>query len=144
MAKNPPENMTRITPYIFYEDVAAALDWLRKAFGFTERMRMPGPDGGVLHAEMTLDDGVIMIGNPGPQYQNPKAHGHVNQLIYVFVNDVDAHYAQAKAAGATITAEPEDLFYGDRRYAADDLEGHQWNFATHIRDVPPEEMQPSQ
>ena len=142
MVANPPENMPRITPYIYYQDVGAALDWLANAFGFRERMRRPGPDGSVMHAEMELADGVIMMGNPGPDYQNPNQHGHVNQLIHVFVDEVDAHYAQAKAAGAKITAEPEDRFYGDRLYAVDDLEGHQWSFATHVRDVPQEEMQP--
>jgi len=142
MPANPPENMPRITPYIFYEDVGSALDWLSKAFGFRERSRMPGPDGSVMHAEMELEDGVIMMGNPGPEYQKPKRHGHTDQLIYVFVDDVDKHYRIAKAAGAVILDEPEDQFYGDRRYAAADLEGHHWNFATHVRDVPPEEMQP--
>jgi uncharacterized glyoxalase superfamily protein PhnB len=143
MPKNPPADMSRITPYILYEDVAAALDWLTDAFGFGERMRIPGPDGTVSHAEMELaDDGVIMMGNPGPEYQNPKRTGQVHQLIYVYVDDVDGHFKQAKAAGATITAEPEDQFYGDRRYAAKDLEGHEWNFATRVRDIPPEEMRP--
>lgn len=143
MAKNPPDDMTRITPYIFYEDVAAALDWLTDAFGFGERMRIPGPDGTVNHAEMELaDDGVIMLGNPGPEYQSPKRTGHVSQLVYVYVDDVDEHFEQAKAAGATIVAEPEDQFYGDRRYAARDLEGHEWNFATRVRDVPIDELEP--
>jgi uncharacterized glyoxalase superfamily protein PhnB len=142
MPKNPPEDMTRITPYIYYEDVAAALDWLTDAFGFGERMRMPGPDGTVIHAEMEFADGVIMLGNPGPEYQSPKRTGHVNQLIYVYVDDVDEHFKQAKAVGATIEAEPEDQVYGDRRYAATDLEGHEWNFATHVRDVPIDELEP--
>ena len=143
MPKNPPEDMSRITPYVYYEDVSAALDFLTDAFGFGERMRIPGPDGKPAHAEMEFeDDGVIMLGNPGPEFQSPKRHGHINQLIYVYVDDVDAHFKQAKAAGATIVAEPEDQFYGDRRYAAKDIEGHEWNFATHIRDVPPEELRP--
>ena len=142
MPKNPPENMPRITPYLFYEDVAAALDWLATAFGFRERMRMPGPDGAITHAEMELADGVIMMGHPGSDYQNPKRHGHVSQLQYVYVDDVDEHFEQAKRAGATILDEPEDQFYGDRRYAVEDLEGHQWNFAQHVRDVPLEELQP--
>lgn len=142
MPANPPENMPRITPYILYEDVGAALDWLTKAFGFSERLRMAAPDGSVNHAEMELGDGVIMMGHPGPDYQNPKRHGHVSLLINVYVDDVDKHFAQAQAAGAKILDEPEDQFYGDRRYAVEDLEGHQWNFATHVRDVPPEEMHP--
>ncbi len=142
MPANPPENMPRITPYILYEDVGAALDWLTKAFGFSERSRMAAPDGTVNHAEMELSDGVIMMGHPGPDYQNPKRHGHVSLLINVYVDDVDKHFEQAQAAGAKILDEPEDQFYGDRRYAVEDLEGHRWNFATHVRDVPPEEMHP--
>ena len=142
MPKNPPEDTPRITPYLFYEDVGRALDWLTEAFGFRERMRMPGPDGSVVHAELELAEGVVMMGNPGPDYQNPKRLGHATQLVNVFVDDVDRHFAHAKRAGATILAEPEDQFYGDRRYAAEDLEGHQWNFAQRVRDVPPEEMRP--
>ena len=144
MPANPPENMPRITPYLFYEDVAGALDWLARAFAFRERMRLPGPDGRVTHAEMELADSVIMMGHPGTDYQNPKKTGHVNQLVYVYVDDVDEHFERAKGAGATILAEPEDQFYGDRRYGAEDLEGHHWNFAQHIRDVAPEDLKPPQ
>lgn len=143
MPANSPENMPRITPYLLYEDVASALDWLAKAFGFRERMRLPGPDGKINHAEMELADGVIMMGCPGPQYQNPKRLGHVTQNLYVYVNDVDKHFEHAKKAGATILEEPRDQFYGDRRYGAVDPEGHHWYFAQHVRDVAPEDMKPS-
>ncbi len=142
MPKNPPENMPRITPYLYYEDVATALDWLTSAFGFRERLRMPGPDGKITHGELELADSVIMMGSPGPDYQNPKTSGRVSQLVYVYVDDVDRHFDRAKGAGATILAEPEDQFYGDRRYWAEDLEGHHWNFAQHVRDVAPEDMKP--
>jgi len=141
MPKNPPENMPRITPYLHYENTAAALDWLAKAFGLKERLRLPGPDGGIAHAEMELEDGVVMLGTPGPDYQSPnKRSGEVTQTLYVYVDDVDAHYDRAKAAGAKIVEEPVDQFYGDRRYGADDPEGHRWFFATHVRDVSAEEM----
>ena len=76
MPANLPKDMTRITPYLLYEDVGGALDWLAKAFGFRERMRLPGPDGKIAHAEVELADGVIMMGYPGPTYQNPKRVGH--------------------------------------------------------------------
>ena len=142
MPKNPPDNMPRISAYLLYEDVAAALDWLAKAFGFRERMRMPGPEGKILHAEMELADGVIMMGNPGADYRNPKHLGHVTQHLYVYVDDVDAHYEHARQAGAAILEGPEDQFYGDRRYGAEDPEGHQWFFAQHVRDVAPEDMVP--
>jgi uncharacterized glyoxalase superfamily protein PhnB len=142
MPANPPENMPRITPYLYYENVASALAWLAKAFGFQERLRMPGPDGNIMHAEMELVDGVIMMGRPGPDYKNPHHAGHVTQSLYVYVDDVDKHFLTAKAAGAKILAEPMDQFYGDRRYGAEDLEGHQWYFAQHVRDVAPEDMKP--
>ncbi len=143
MPMNPPENMPRITPYLLYEDVASVLEWLAKAFGFRERMRLPGPDGKITHAEMELADGVIMMGCPGPEYQNPKRLGHVTQNLYVYVDDVDKHFEQAKKAGATILEEPQDQFYGDRRYGAADPEGHHWYFAQHVRDVAPEDMKAS-
>jgi PhnB protein len=135
MPDNPPANVPRITPYLLYADVAAALDWLARTFGLRERMRMPGPDGKITHAEMDFADGVVMMGCPGPDYKNPARLGGLTVLIHVYVDDVDAHYAKAKASGAVIVAEPEDKPYGDRTYAAKDLEGHQWHFAQHIRDI---------
>ena len=138
MPKNPPANMPRITPYLLYEDVGGAIQWLARAFGFRERMRLTGPNGAIAHAEMQRDDGVIMMGNPGPQYRNPKQLGHVTQMLYVYVDDVDKHFA--RQAGAKIIDEPADQFYGDRRYAAEDPEGHLWYFAQHVRDVAPEDM----
>jgi uncharacterized glyoxalase superfamily protein PhnB len=142
MPKNPPENMPRITPYLYYKDVAAALDWLARTFGFTERMRMPGPDGGIMHAEMEYADGVIMLGCPGADYKSPKQLGRNTQSLYVYVDDVDKHYQHAKSAQAKILEEPADQFYGDRRYGVEDVEGHQWYFAQCVRDVAPEEMKP--
>jgi uncharacterized glyoxalase superfamily protein PhnB len=142
MPANPPANMPRITPYLYYEDVAQALSWLSEAFGFRERMRMPGPDGSIQHAELELADGVIMLGCPGPDYRNPKRLSAVTQNIYVYVDDVDKHFERAKRAGARILQEPADQFYGDRRYGAVDPEGHEWYFATHVRDVAPEDMRP--
>ncbi|HVN76300.1 MAG TPA: VOC family protein [Thermoanaerobaculaceae bacterium] len=140
MPKNPPEDTPRIAAYLYYEDVDAALRWLSQAFGLRESMRMAGPDGKVAHAEMRLADGLVMMGRPGPQYRNPKHVGSVTQSLHVYVDDVDAHFARAKAAGAKIIAPPEDQFYGDRRYAAEDPEGHHWYFAQHVRDVSDGEM----
>lgn len=84
-----------------------------------------------------------MLGTPGPDYKGPKASGHHQfSNLYVYVPDVDAHCRQAKAAGATIINEPEDQFYGDRRYTAEDVEGHTWHFATNIRDFDPSATPP--
>ncbi|MFQ5698398.1 MAG: VOC family protein [Myxococcota bacterium] len=140
MPRNPPENMPRITPYLLYEDVAGALTWLSRTFGFEERLRLPAPDGSVAHAEMELSDGVIMMGHPGPEYRNPKRLGQVTQQLYVYVDDVDAHFEHSRREGASILHKPEDQFYGDRRYAAEDPEGHHWYFAQKVRDVAPEDM----
>ena len=120
--------MPRVAPYVYYEDVAAALIWLGEAFGFRERMRMPGPDGRIRHAEMDIaTDGVILMGCPGPSYRNPKRLGAMTQTLYIHVDDVDAHCA--RAAGAVISEELANHDYGDRRYGAEDPEGHRWYFA---------------
>ena len=142
MPKNPPDDMPRISPYRYYADAGAASQWLTKAFGFEESFRMPDADGKVMHAELRLADGVVMIGCPGPDYEGPNKRGYVHGDVYIYVDDVDAHYEQAKAAGAKITQEPADQFYGDRRYMAEDLEGQHWTFATRVKDVAPEDMQP--
>ena len=142
MPANPPENMPRITAYLYYEDVAGALAWLARAFGFQERLRMAGRDGGIRHAEMELEEGVIMLGCPAPEYRSPKRLGQATQSLYVYVDEVDKHFARAKEAGAQILEEPADQFYGDRRYGVTDPEGHQWWFAEHVRDVAAEDMKP--
>jgi PhnB protein len=133
--EHPPENMPRITPYLLYQDVAAAIEWLAKAFDFRERMRVQtGSDPRSLHAEMEFADGVVMMGCPGPGYRNPKNLGQVTQNLYVYVDDVDMHYRRSKEAGALIIEEPADQPYGDRRYGAEDPEGHLWYFAQHVRE----------
>lgn len=142
MPINPPENTPRITPYVLYEDLESAIEWLGRAFGLKERLRMAGQDGKATHAEMQLADGVVMMGHPGPDYSSPKRHGHVCQLIYVYVDDVDKHFEQAKAAGAKILTELEDKPYGDRVYSTEDPEGHHWFFSQHIRDVDLANMKP--
>ena len=137
---NPPENMPRISPYLYYQDVAGALSWLTRAFGLRERMRMPGPDGRIAHAEMEFADGVVMMGRPGSDYRNPKQLGQVTQSLYLYVDEVDKHFRRAVEAGATVVQEPTDQFYGDRNYAVDDPEGHRWYFAEHVREMTPEDM----
>jgi PhnB protein len=140
MVQNPPEGYPRISPYLYYEEPAKALDWLKQAFGFTEKLRVPGDDGDVSHAELELGGAVIMLGRPRAEYKNPKHLGATTCSIYVYVDDVDSHYAAAKAAGAEIERELEDQWYGDRQYGAVDPEGHVWYFATHVKDVSPDEM----
>ncbi|HTY18493.1 MAG TPA: VOC family protein [Myxococcota bacterium] len=144
MPKSPPEGFPTVCPYLYYQDVAAAIDWLAKAFGFEKRMAMPGPGGTVMHAEMDIGEGVVMLGPANAQQgsQSPRALGAVNQSLYVYVPDVAAHFARARAAGAAIVSEPVEMFWGDKFYVVRDLEGHHWSFAQHVRDVAPEDMKP--
>jgi uncharacterized glyoxalase superfamily protein PhnB len=128
-----------IFPYLLYEDVAAMLDWLTRAFGFSEKLRFAGEAGTVNHAEMAIGGGSIMLGAPGGGYRSPRKGGGFPAQVQVYIEDVDAHYERAKAAGAEIRQEPADMPYGDRRYDAYDAEGHLWMFSTHVRDVPPAE-----
>jgi PhnB protein len=139
MTENQPAAYPRVTPYLLYEDVPAALEWLSRTFGFRERLRFKGKDGTVNHAEMEIADAVIMLGDPGRDYRNPKRLGGVTQYVHVYVDDVDAHHRRATQAGATISAELKDQEYGDRSYSARDPEGHAWTFAQHVRDVAPAE-----
>jgi uncharacterized glyoxalase superfamily protein PhnB len=121
-----------IIPYLLYENAGAALDWLGRAFGFTEAMRMEDGER-VAHAEMDVGRGArVQLGSPGSHYRSPKQLGTRTALVYLYVDDVDAHCARAREAGATIVEEPADQDYGERRYAAEDLEGQHWYFATPI------------
>jgi PhnB protein len=130
--------MAEIAPYLMYEDAAAAMDFLSQAFGFREVVRSLAPDDRrVWHAEMELDGGRVLLGQPDT-FRNPNHLGGVTVAVHVYVGDVDAHYERAKAAGASITAEPEDRDYGERRYKVLDPEGHAWMFATRIGEPSPE------
>jgi PhnB protein len=131
--------MQTITPYLLYRDGAAAIEYLTRTLGFEEVMRSESPEGRVGHAELRLGDGHVYLGEPGNDYRDPKQLGGVTVLIHVYVDDVDAHYARAKEAGAQLEGEPEDRPYGDRMYRATDPEGHSWFIAQHVRDVPVEE-----
>jgi uncharacterized glyoxalase superfamily protein PhnB len=142
MVQNPPEGYTAVTPYLLYEDLDESVRWLISTFGLTEDVLMKDEEGRASHAELKIGDGVVMMGRPSSDYKNPKHLGGTTHLVHVYVDDVDRHYEAAKAAGANITQEPADQFYGDRSYRAEDPEGHVWFFAQHVRDVAPEDMHP--
>jgi PhnB protein len=131
--------MTSITPYLLYEDVEGALEFLSRSFGFEEVLRYTGGEGYVSHAEMRHGDGIIYMGDPGESYRSPRSLGAVTVGINVGVDDVDALHERARAAGAEITEQPTDQQYGDRRFGAKDPEGHQWWFSQPVRDVAPED-----
>jgi len=127
------EYLMAITPYLLYEDVAQALKFLAKAFGFRNYgAPVMGRDGKVSHAAMKIGDDTIMMGCPGAGYRNPKRLGQATQSLYINVENVDKHFQRAKKAGATILEEPKDTEYGNRRYGAADPEGHEWYFAQEI------------
>ena len=121
--------MQTITPYLLYEDGEAAIAFLERAFGFRLVERMTGAAGG-LHAELELPPAGarLYLGQPTEGYRNPNEVGRTS-LVYVVVDDVDAHFERARAAGATITEALIDLPFGHRRYSCRDPQGHEWSFA---------------
>jgi uncharacterized glyoxalase superfamily protein PhnB len=117
-----------------YEDAPAAIEWLERAFGFRRGLVVPGDDGSVVHAEMSFGTGGIMLGSIKDSQvgiSTPRSLGGSTQSIYVIVEDPDAHYARARAAGAEIVYELADQDYGSRDYSARDPEGHLWSFGTY-------------
>src|SRR5262249_29957622 len=129
----PAEISSNIYPSLFYDDAPAAIEWLCRAFGFTKRLVVPGPDPTVLHSEFSLGNGVIMVGSAqsDPGLLKPRSLAGANQALCVQVDDPDAHFARARAAGAVILQELKDEDYGSRGYMAKDPEGHQWYFGTY-------------
>lgn len=139
MVQNPPRGMQRMIPYLAYADAPAAIGFLTEAFGFAERYRLPMPDGRIGHAELAHADNVVMLASAYEEmgFRSPRDLPAQHGQILCYVDDVDGHYATARAAGATITEEPKDLPHGDRSYRVVDPEGHRWIFATHVRDLHP-------
>ena len=123
-----------IVPCLSYRDAPAAIAWLKEAFGFTENMIVPGPDGTIAHAQLAFGSGLIMVGSQRDDelaMRIPCDLGGVTQSIYIVVEDADAHYDRAAAAGAEIVRELQDTPYGSRDYSARDPEGHLWHFGTY-------------
>ena len=117
-------------PILTYRDAQAAVDWLQGAFGFEQLFATPGPDGAIVHAELRYGTGVLMLGT-GQGPADNRDWRAAPQSVYVAVEDADAHCERARAAGAEIIREPEDMDYGSREYSARDLEGHHWHFGTY-------------
>lgn len=136
-----PESYPRVCPYLLLDGAAAALDFYTRVLGATERMRMPGPDDTVGHAEIQIGDSVIMLADvPAETGSSPKSLGGTPVMLCVYVEDVDTTVAKAVEAGAKILQPVEDKFYGDRSGTIEDPFGHQWSIMTHIEDVSPDEM----
>ena len=143
MAVEPiPEGYHTVTPYLTVDDAASAIAYYKKAFGATERLRMDTPDGKVGHAELEIGDSLVMLSDPTPEATTrpPSELGGTSAGIFLYVDDVDAVVKKALRAGATVTMEVADQFWGDRFGSIRDPFGHEWSIATHIEDVPSEEM----
>ena len=138
-----PDGYNAAMPYLTCKDAGRALEFYAKAFGATEVMRMPAPDGRIGHAEIKIGDAVIMVSDEYPemQIQSPQTLGGTPVGIYVYVADVDALNQRAIAAGASVERPIADQFYGDRSVTLRDPFGHRWFFATHKEDLSPEELQ---
>ncbi len=137
-----PDGYPQVTPYLCVEGAAAAIEFYGRVLGATERMRMDGPDGTIGHAELQLGDGLVMLSDPFPGmgHASPRSLGGSPVTISLYVEDVDAVHARALEAGATELRAVADQFYGDRIGVFEDPFGHRWSVATHIEDVPPDEM----
>jgi PhnB protein len=138
-----PDSYPRVTPYLIVDGAADAIGFYTKVLGAGERGRMDMPGGRVGHAELEIGDSVIMLADEMPDMGivGPKRIGGTPVTLHVYVEDVDAVFESAKQAGATATREVEDRFYGDRSGQFEDPWGHRWDVASHVEDVPPEEME---
>jgi len=138
-----PEGYSSVTPYLTIGGASDAIAFYKKAFGAEEVMRMNGPDGKVVHAEIRIGGSVIMLHDENPEWnaRSPKTIGDSGSSIMLYVPDVDAVMKAAEQAGATVTMPAADQFYGDRCGNVTDPFGHKWAIATHIEDVEPDEIE---
>jgi uncharacterized glyoxalase superfamily protein PhnB len=122
---------------LIYEDVGQAIDWLCRAFGFSERLRAER-DGVIGHAQLAVAEGAIMLGRQGGPFRSPQGN-EISQYVHVTVADVDRHFEHAKQCGARVVQSPADTPFGERQYTVQDHAGHRWTFSQHVADVAPEE-----
>ena len=137
-----PDGYHSVTPYLIVKGAAEAIEFYKRAFGATELMRMDWSGGRIGHAEIRIGDSAVMLADEFPEMgvRGPQSLGGAGVNLLIYVEDVDARFAQAVAAGATVKRPLKDQFYGDRSGTVDDPFGHQWTIATHTEDVSPEEM----
>ena len=140
--KPVPEGFHNVTPYLFVRAAALAIDYYKKVFGATEIMRMPGPDGRIMHAELRIGDSIVMLAdeNPSEGVMSPQTIGGYSVGLHVYVEDVDAVVKNALENGAKALRPVRNQFYGDRTGSVLDPFGHLWSIATHVEDVSPEEL----
>ena len=138
-----PRGYHTVTPYLTVNDGARALDFYARAFGAREAMRMPGPGGKVMHAELRIGDSLIMLSDEFPGISTSKAPttlGGTTGSLFLYVNDVDGAFKKAVAEGCTTLMPPTDMFWDDRFAKLRDPFGNEWSMATHTEDVPPRQM----
>jgi PhnB protein len=143
MAVKPiPDGYHTVTPYLIVKGAARAIDFYKQAFGATELFRMEAPGGKIGHAEIRIGDSPIMLADEHPEMGalSPQSRGGTSVSILLYVEDADKLTEQAVAAGATVLRPIQNQFYGDRSASLADPFGHQWHIATHVEDVPVEEM----
>jgi len=128
-----PDGYHSVTPELNVSGAAKLIDFMKQAFGAEEVMRMPGPGGALMHAEVKIGDSMVMTSDALREAPMPGS-------VFLYVNDVDAVYKRALQAGATSIMEPADMFWGDRFARVKDAFGNRWGIATHKEDVPPSEM----
>jgi PhnB protein len=140
--RHVPEGYHTATPYLIMDDAARAIDFYKRAFGANELLRYDAPGGKIGHAEVKVGDSVIMLADEYPDmgYRSPKAIGGTPVSIMLYIDDVDAQFKQAVAAGATALRPVADQFYGDRSGTLEDPFGHVWTLATHVEDLSHEEI----
>jgi uncharacterized glyoxalase superfamily protein PhnB len=125
-----------VIPFLYYEDVPRAIEWLNGAFGFSERLRTPAePDGSIHLAQINVGEGSVMLRTM--QTGDGSRPGQPPQSILVRIEDVDAHCKRARAFGARIAGEPRSAEFGERQYSAEDLAGNYWTFSQTIADIDP-------
>jgi PhnB protein len=143
MAVKPiPAGFHTITPHLSIKGCGQAIQFYKKALGAEERFTMPGPGGGIMHAELKIGDSILMCADEWPQgpVKSPTSAGGSTVCLALYVNDCDAAFKRAVDAGATAVMPPMNMFWGDRYAQVKDPFGHVWSFSTHVEDVPPSEI----
>ena len=138
-----PDGYYSLTPYLIIKGAAEAIEFYKKAFGAVETVRMPGPGGRIMHAEVKIGNTMLMLSDENQErgYLSPATRGGASSSVMLYTDDVDATFQKALAAGAKQESAPTDMFWGDRMGNLIDPFGHTWAIATHKEDVSPEEMQ---
>ncbi len=138
-----PEGYHSVTPYLIVDDATRAIEFYKRAFGAVEKFRFSAPGGKIGHAEITIGDSTIMLADEYPSMgaRSAKTMGGSPMFLMIYLEDVDKMVAQAVAAGGTLKRPVANQFYGDRTGSVEDPFGYQWYLATHVEDVPPDELE---